>query len=287
MTRKEFLNLLSQEETMKIIDKVNGKLGEFKKSNRIIKEDIFKILEMSCRTLYYPIQDEDICGFVYKFKDRKFVYINSYIPLEKQVFAAAHELYHIWYSDIDKGELLNSKVLEEEMPINEINKEDLKANRFAAEFLLPEEVFRNELSIRHFKKNSIGLREVVELMDVFLVPYKTLVRRLHEIDYISLDKCNELLNIEDRKEDEGVMVWQKRLGLCKRNNERTKEIKLNKLVDMALELYDKKQITYEKLNHLLSLSNLKPSEFNIYEENIELPSEKEHLRAFVYENINI
>ncbi len=37
MTRKEFLNLLSQEETMKIIDKVNGMFGEFKKSNRIIK----------------------------------------------------------------------------------------------------------------------------------------------------------------------------------------------------------------------------------------------------------
>lgn len=146
---------------------------------------------MNCRTLYYPIEDDDICGFVYKFKDKKFVYLNSFIPLEKQIFAAAHELYHIWYSDIDKGELLNE---------------------------------------------------------------------------------------EDRKEDTGVMLLQKRLSLCKRNNERTMEIKLDKIIDMSLELYEKKQITYEKLQYLLSLANMKPSDFNVYEENIELPSEEEILK---------
>ncbi|WP_290441973.1 hypothetical protein [Clostridium gasigenes] len=43
------------------------------------------------------------------------------------------------------------------------------------------------------------------------------------------------------------MLWQKRLGLCRRNNERTKEVKLDKLVDTALKLYDKHQITYEKI----------------------------------------
>lgn len=278
MSKREFLNPLSAQEVKDITDKVNEKLGAYKKSNRIIKEDIFKILEMNCRTLYYPIEDDDICGFVYKFKDKKFAYINSYIPLEKQIFAAAHELYHIWYSDIEKGELLNSEVLEEELPVSEINKEDLKANRFGAEFLLPEEVFRNELSIRGIKKESIRLRDIVELMDVFLVPYKTLVRRLYEIEYITLDKCNEFLNEEDRKEDAGVMLWQKRLGLCKRNNERTKELKLDKIVDISLELYGKKQITYEKLSYLLGLAKLKPSEFNIYEEVPDLPSEEEIIK---------
>jgi len=148
----------------------------------------------------------------------------------------------------------------------DIFREDFKANRFAAEFLVPEEVFRNELNIRNIKTDSIELREIIELMDVFLVPYKTLVRRLYEIDYISLEKCNRLLSEDDRKEDIGVMLWQKRLGLCKRNNERTKELKLDKLVDTALKLYDKHQITYEKLSHLLQLANLKPNEFNIYEE---------------------
>jgi len=278
MIKNEFLNSLSDTEIKEIINKVNSCLGEYKKSSRVIKEDVFKILEMNCKTLYYPIKDDDICGFVYKLKENKIACINSSIPMEKQVFAAAHELYHILYSDIDNGELINSEVLDEKIPLNEISREDLKANKFAAEFLVPEEVFRNELSIRNIKKDSIGLKGIVELMDVFLVPYKTLVRRLYEIDYITLVKCNELLNEEDRKEDTGVMLWQKRLALCKRNNERTKEIKLDKLVDMALELYDKNQITYEKLNYLLGLSNLQPSEFNIFEEKYEFPPEDEILK---------
>jgi Zn-dependent peptidase ImmA (M78 family) len=278
MTKDEFLNPLTDEEINDIINKVNICFGKYKKSNRVIKDDIFKILEMNCKTLYYPIEDNDICGFVYKFKEYKFCYINSYIPLEKQVFAAAHELYHVLYSDIGNGELVNSEVLDEKVPISQIAREDLKANRFGAEFLVPEEVFRNELNIRNIKKDSIELREIIELMDAFLVPYKTLVRRLYEIDYINLEKCNRFLVEEDRKEDAGVMLWQKRLGLCKRNNERTKELKLDKLVDTALKLYDKHQITYEKLNYLLKLANLNPSEFNIYEEKFETPSEDEILK---------
>lgn len=173
---------------------------------------------------------------------------------------------------------MNSEVLDEKVPISMISKEDLKANRFAAEFLVPEEVFRNELNIRNINKDSIELREIIELMDAFLVPYKTLVRRLYEIGYITIEKCNIFLLEEDRKEDTGVIHWQKRLGLCKRNNERTKKLKFDKLVDTALKLYDKHQITYEKLCYLLQLANLKPSEFNIYEIKNELPSEDEILR---------
>ncbi|PWX63141.1 hypothetical protein CYK85_08625 [Clostridium perfringens] len=115
-------------------------------------------------------------------------------------------------------------------------------------------------------------------MDIFLVPYKTIIRRLYEIEYITKEKYINLLNQEDRNEESGIMLWQKRLGLCKRNNQRTNEIKLDKLIDNALKLYDKKQITYEKLEFLLKLANLKPSEFNIYEDKFESPSEEEILK---------
>ena len=274
----KMLELLSMDEVKDIKDKVNSKLLEYKKVNRIIKEDIFKILEMNCRVIYYPIKDDEICGFVYKYKDKKFVYINSYIPLEKQVFVAAHELYHIWHSDIKKGELLKRIILEETATVEEINKEELAANRFGAEFLIAEDVFENELKIRNIQRNYVNLKQIVELMDVFLVPYKTLVRRLYEINYISMDQCRELLTVEDRKENEGIMLWQKRLNICKRNNERTEERKLDKLIDMALELYEKKQITYEKLEYLLRLSQVTPADFNIYEEKISTPSEEEILK---------
>lgn len=278
MNNNEFINLLPKEELEEIINKVNMCLGKYKKANRIIKEDIFKILEMNAKIIYYPIEDDDICGFVYKFKGYKFCYINSYIPLEKQVFAAAHELYHILYDVIEKGELISREAIDEELAANKTNREDLKANRFAAEFLVPEEVFRNELSIRGVLKNCIDLNVVVELMDVFLVPFKTIVRRLYEIDYISCDKLREFLVEEDRKENTGIMLLQKRLGLCRRNNNRTKEIKLDKLVDTAIKLYERNDITYEKLGYLLSLSMFKPSDFNIYEEECYVAPEEEILK---------
>ncbi|MBB6625352.1 hypothetical protein H7E67_18215 [Clostridium gasigenes] len=71
-------------------------------------------------------------------------------------------------------------------------------HRFVAAFLVPEEVLRNELNIRNIETNSIEMSEVVELMDVFLVPYKTLVRRLYEIQYIRIEQCNKFLAEEDR-----------------------------------------------------------------------------------------
>ena len=267
------LNPLSKSEVKDVINKANELAGRYKKTNRIIKEEIFKIIEMNSKTLYYPTKDDDICGAVYKSKKYKISYINTYIPLEKQVFAAAHELYHILYSEVDNNELISSNILDERLPTNKINKEDLKANRFAAEILVPKEVLINEIDIRDIKENSIDIREIIELMDIFLVPYKTIIRRLYEIEYITKEKYINLLNQEDRNEESGIMLWQKRLGLCKRNNQRTNEIKLDKLIDNALKLYDKKQITYEKLEFLLKLANLKPSEFNIYEDILKIMEE--------------
>ena len=275
---KNILGALGKEEIEAVQRIVNSKLGEYKKNNQIIKEDIFKILEMNCKVIYYPIEDNEICGFVYSFNNYKFVFINSYIPYEKQIFTAAHELYHIWYSDTKTGELLKSVVLEETINFKDIKTEDFKANRFGAEFLVPKDVLLNELQIRKISKNSVELREIVELMDIFLVPYKTLVRRLYEIEYLTMDKCLELLKEEDRKEDAGVILWQKRLKLCKRNNERTKEIKFDDMVDMALRLYEKRQITYDKLKYILSLSNCTPEEFGINEEKLILPSEEDILK---------
>lgn len=278
MNNRKLLNSLSKKEISEIKEKVNCFMGWCKRNNSIIKEDIFNILQIKSRTIYYPIKDDHICGFVYRFKKFIFTYINTNIPREKQVFAAAHELYHILYSNDMMQELVNDDVLEENELSKKIKKEDLKANRFAAEILVPEDIIRNEIAIRNIEKNKLGIKEIVQLMDIFLVPYKTIVRRLYEIEYINIERCYELLNEEDRKNNNKIIFWQKRLGVCNRNNERTNSIKLDKLVDMSLELYEKKAITFEKLTYLLGLSKLKPDDFNIKEEKLEFPSEDEILK---------
>jgi len=286
MRRSNFnIDSLSEEDVREIRNEVNRRLGQYNKTNQIIKEDIFKILEMNCNVIYFPIEDDEICGFLFQYRDKKFVYINTYIPYEKQVFVAAHELYHIWNSDIRDGELLKIDVIEGNSSSEDSYEyEEDKANRFGAEFLVPRNVLINELELRNIDKGKIDLREIVELMDVFLVPYKTIVRRLYEIKYITTHICSELLKEPDREENAGVMLWQKRLEVGSRNNERTKRIKLNNLVDLSLKLFEKKLITYDKLEYLLGLSKYSPKDFNILRNEETLPSEDELLKLMEEED---
>ena len=69
-------------------------------NNMVIRDDIFGILEKHCTVVYYPIENEINCGFHTKrfVKDRlgDFVYINTAKPVAEQVFAAVHELGHVW-----------------------------------------------------------------------------------------------------------------------------------------------------------------------------------------------
>ncbi len=90
-------------------NKINSLIPEVVKSvrkeyivnNAIIKDDIFKILEKHCIVVYYPIADETKNrGFhIKRFLEGKltdFVYINTAKTTAEQVFAAAHELGHVW-----------------------------------------------------------------------------------------------------------------------------------------------------------------------------------------------
>lgn len=267
--------MISVAEISEIVKKANSKLGEYKKINSIVRDEIFKVLEKEARVIYYPIKDDEICGFVYSYGKEKIAYINTYIPYEKQVFTAAHELYHFCYSNMNQGELLYSEVLEGKSRNKKNELEDLKANRFAAEFLAQEDIFRRELKEIQNGSDTVDLREIVQLMDIFLLPYKTIVNRLNELQIIDSKEFYKFIKISDRVLGDGVLSWQKRLGLCTLNNARTKEIKLYKLNDIALSLYEKRRINYEKLEYLLGLSDTTPKEFNIKENIVNKVDESE------------
>ena len=276
------LNLLSEVECKGIETEANKRLGEYKKANQIIREEVFYILEKNSTVLFYPIKDNEISAFIVKHGVKHFVMINTELPLEKQLFAAAHELYHLWYTK-ESWEVLKSLILDGQIN-GGVSKEEYKANRFAAELLVPKQLILSELDIRGLKRNVIELKDIIDLMDVFLMPYKTIVRRLHEVEYLNEEQCKEFLLIPDRIESDGVLLWQKRLGLCQRNNEITQKKKFGNLIDTALALYENKQITYEKLKYLLKLVEQTPQEYNIQEPVIDLPSEEEILKFMEEEN---
>ena len=80
--------------------------------NNIIQDDVFHIMENYVRKhdipfelLRYGISDQEFCACTFIREKRLFVLVNTAIPMAKQIFAAAHELYHIYrfIDDDDSG----------------------------------------------------------------------------------------------------------------------------------------------------------------------------------------
>lgn len=173
---------------LQIIDEIRK---DYVINNMTIRDDIFGVLEKHCTVVYYPIENEKNCGFHTKrfVNDRleDFVYINTAQPVSKQVFAAAHELGHVWgvaervWSGLDADGSLAEEDGEKII------------NRFAAELLMPTKEFRKiffahveELRLDHSK---IPFEDMVRLivlqMNDFMVPCEAVRRRLVETGIIS------------------------------------------------------------------------------------------------------
>ena len=209
---------LTGAEALEVKNYAAAMLGVCRKMNDIIGTQIFKILSLNARVIYFPLGKDSVWGFT-RIKgsmgdgqNRKpFVVINSSIPIDCQVFAAAHELYHIWKDD--KVNLVPADVIDE--ITNDRN--ELKANRFAAE----------------------------------------------------TDR-NRFLN----KNEQEVLIARKRYSLSiPQSDER---IVIDNLTELAVDAYENKRITFEKLEYLLNISKLKPIDVGIEKpSNIPFPSDDE------------
>lgn len=258
-------NPLKKKDVEKIQALVREKLISYCKLNDVIGTQIFNILEKESRVLYYPLEDQKVWGFSEIMKGKSFVCINTSIPYEKQVFAAAHELYHLWYGS--SGEIMLS---EDNVEPDSDMEVELWANRFAAEFLINEELLLQEIRIYGIDKENIEMQDIVRLANIFVVPYRTMVKRLYEIGIYKEKKFAEYMIYTEKQAD----IWKNRLGLSV--PVRKDKIGLSDLVNKAIKLYEKELITYEKLEYLLEFSKLTPTEMGIEEkEEYQLPTDDE------------
>ena len=162
---------LTEAEALKVKDYAASKLGVCRKMNDIIGTQIFQILSLHARVIYYPLGKESVWGFT-RIKgargggqsQKPFVVINSSIPIDCQVFAAAHELYHIW--EDDKVDVVPAYVMDDETG----DRNELKANRFAAEFLVEEELLIKELRTYGIASDNVSLKDILILSELFCVP---------------------------------------------------------------------------------------------------------------------
>ena len=175
--------------------------------SNIIQDDIFLIMENYCgkhgsplELIRLPISDNELCACTFLRGGRLFVLLNSKLPLSKQIFAAAHELYHIWcyFEDLEqtlvqRGSILKSVTIDDETSA----REDREANAFAGLLLVPKECLNEQIRIYSIPEVNLHLSDVLILMDIFAVPYKAMVLRLFEDGYLNECKTREFLEITD------------------------------------------------------------------------------------------
>lgn len=154
--------------------------------NTAIRDNIFGILEDNCTVIYYPLENEKNRGFhikkIVKNQLEDFVYINTAKPIAEQIFAAAHELGHIFEVSEKVWKMMGYSGIPTEKEEEDIT------NRFAAELLMPSGAFKKVFLV-HLKEIGIKsgkvkvddlVRVMVMQMNVFLVPYEAVRRRLVE-----------------------------------------------------------------------------------------------------------
>lgn len=127
-----------------------------------------------------------------------FIGLNTADYFDKQIFAIAHELYHFFTKT---GSHLSRQDGQEDDVV------EARANWFAAEFLLPEDVLRRRV-FEEFKSYSlitiqtkVLLRFIARLHCIWWLPYRSLVKRLWEIKAITEVQYQELYTIDERDPD--------------------------------------------------------------------------------------
>ena len=186
MTREISLTASQVEEIRQRADEVRKLFGVF--GDVPIGNDIFMLLEKNNIILCeYPFEasegshtDATLTRFETKQGPIVFIGLNTSLPYDEQIFALAHELYHFItktgksYTDEEKEEPLIEK----------------RADRFAAELLLPQNMLRSRI-VLEFHAESIDctsylrtLRFIARLQGECGLPYHALVNRLYEEGFI-------------------------------------------------------------------------------------------------------
>ena len=133
--------------------------------NSIIKDNIFAVIqnyarkkEIALEMLRYPIHDDELWALTFLKQDTIFVCVNTALPLCKQFFAAAHELYHIYcyvenadQSYIKNGSMLDSATGDE----TGRTQEDLEANAFAGLLLMPNQLLHEQILLYGLDKDLV------------------------------------------------------------------------------------------------------------------------------------
>lgn len=238
-----------------------------------IANDIFMLLEKKEIVLcQYPFHtkkeshlDANITWFETDYGPITFIGLNTSLYFDEQIFALAHELYHYItksgkaYTDIDEEDKVTEK----------------KADRFAAELLLPREALHSRV-ISQFRSSNLDevsdlrlLRFVARLQNEWWLPYHSLVLRLYEEGYIKQNMFDNLFAIDDRdSESRYSKIFASVAPDCyKILNEKTERTGIsNQVLEEFIQNYEDGNMTDDEFVELLSMFGKSPVDlgFDLY-----------------------
>ena len=188
-----------------------------------------------------PMQ-ESFSGMCLKYKDKRFMLVNSKVALGRQHFTIAHELYHLFIQDQFSSQIC---------PMNSTDSVEKKADTFATLFLMP----RNG-GIEEFKKlglsypSDVNVAHILYLQHYFGVSFQSMIFRMNNLNLISDTQKENFLQCQPT-------VIAKEYGYSKNLYTPTNEsIVLGDYSAKAQSLFNKELISEGHLINLLSAIKL-------------------------------
>lgn len=198
--------LLSKKDIFDIKELAKEKRRYFDVGMLPIGDNIFKLIRKEgIKIIYSPVKIEpskdNYFSAIYvklpkNFDSMKFIGLNTADYFDRQIFALAHELYH----NYEESTLHMSRIKGQDNDVRE-----QKANRFAAEFLLPTEKLESEVleanngdnNLKNWASSAL-LRLIAKLHCEYKLPYHAIIRRLKEINSIDNKQFSLLYDLEHR-----------------------------------------------------------------------------------------
>lgn len=163
--------------------------ARFMLGDRIPVDTESLLVNQGILTVYTPMSD-NFSGMCLKYDEKtNFILINSTMPMGRQNFTIAHELFHLYVQEPQEFKVHSCNISNPQLPI------ERHANTFASYFLLPT-IGVNDIMYRiNCNRVSVNPAHIITMCGYFGVSYQAMLVRINKILKLSDAKYSELKDI--------------------------------------------------------------------------------------------
>jgi Zn-dependent peptidase ImmA (M78 family) len=167
--------------------------NRFREQNGISFTDAINLnsllLKLDVNVFFSPLSDKFSGMAIITNDGSRFMMINSNCSIGRQNFTIAHELYHLFVQKGFKYYVCNA---------GESSRKDIEeynADNFASNLLMPESGILDLIPDLEITKKNISIFTIVKLEQYFRVSRKAILRRLKELNLLSLKSFGEYFQL--------------------------------------------------------------------------------------------